>query len=185
MGELGIVIDSNVIFAALVRAQGLNRYIVTVLPELFPFFYPELLRKEIMKHIREITGKSGLSAKDVLRALNVMFEGMTPVSSKDISEHLETALEYVNDKDDAVFVACALWLKGHYDAVVILTWNLKDYRANELEKIGIYTTTPEDFMRALRLKYQRAEIQEKSRLRGNTMRIYKVLISVDHEDRNK
>jgi len=84
----------------------------------------------------------------------------------------------VNDVGDAPFVAAALLLKEKYKHVIILTWNVKDYREDELWKRGIAVSTPEDFMRALKLGYMRTETVKKMRVGGRALRISKILLSV-------
>jgi len=77
MEDLAIVVDSNVIFAAIVREMGLNRYVVTVIPAIVPFHYPKGLRAEIVKHLKEISQKSKKPAGEVLVALRETLEGMS------------------------------------------------------------------------------------------------------------
>ncbi|USG99105.1 hypothetical protein K1720_06030 [Thermococcus argininiproducens] len=184
MDKIAVVVGSNVIFAALVREQGLNRYVVAIFPEIFPFFYPSGLREEIIKHIREITAKTSLSAKEIMIALKAILEPMTPISLDKLKKHISQAQRYTNDKDDAVFVACALAIRESYEHVILLTWNLKDYQNKELEKNRIYTVTPEEFLRTLRLKYQREEKINEISSRNTIAKLYKILISVSLEDQN-
>lgn len=83
--EIAVVVDTNVIFAALVRSEGLNRY----------------KRQENTSGIMQ----------------------MPP------------------------FVACALALKNEYDDVILLTWNIKDYKARDLKNLGIQVITPSEFLK--------------------------------------
>jgi len=41
-----VVLDANVVIAALIREQGFNRYIVSLAPILYSFFYPIALTSE-------------------------------------------------------------------------------------------------------------------------------------------
>ncbi|MEB3780942.1 MAG: hypothetical protein GSR85_12065 [Desulfurococcales archaeon] len=45
-----VVLDANVVIAALIREQGFNRYIVSLTPSIYPSYYPEALRSEILEH---------------------------------------------------------------------------------------------------------------------------------------
>ncbi|ASJ12919.1 PIN domain-containing protein [Thermococcus thioreducens] len=109
--EIAVVVDTNVIFAALVRSEGLNRYILALYPELFPFFYPQLVQEEITNHISEIAKKAGITPEEIEIAMEIIFEPMTPVSSSQLRHYKQEARKYVRDHADAPFVACALALK--------------------------------------------------------------------------
>ncbi|CAI1493409.1 protein of unknown function [Thermococcus nautili] len=106
--ELAVVVDTNVVFASLIRSGGVNRYVLTLFPEMFPFFYPEVVRKEIANHIGELAEKSKLTPGELSIAMEVIFEPMAPVSASKLSRYKEVAEEYVHDVADAPFVACAL-----------------------------------------------------------------------------
>ena len=145
--EIAVVVDTNVIFAALVRSEGLNRYILTLYPELFPFFYPQVVREEIIDHIDEIAKKAEITPEEIEIAMEIIFEPMTPVSSSQLRHYKQEARKYVWDLADAPFVACALVLKKEYDGVILLTWNIKDYKARKLKNLGIQVITPSEFLK--------------------------------------
>ncbi|ASJ17263.1 hypothetical protein A3L04_09385 [Thermococcus chitonophagus] len=58
MEEIAVVVDSNVVFATIIREGGLNRYVVTIIPAIIPFYYPKGLREEIIRHSGEISKKN-------------------------------------------------------------------------------------------------------------------------------
>ncbi len=76
MGPVAVVVDTNVIFAALVRESGLNRYVVTVFPLFLPFYYPSVMREEIERHIGEIAKKCGCEEPSVRAAFEDVLRGM-------------------------------------------------------------------------------------------------------------
>ncbi|NJE48193.1 PIN domain-containing protein [Thermococcus sp. 9N3] len=145
--EIAVVVDTNVVFASLIRSGGVNRYVLTLFPEMFPFFYPEVVRKEIANHIEELAEKSKLTPEELSIAMEVIFEPMVPVSASKLSQYKEVAEEYVHDVADAPFVACALMLSEEYDTVVILTWNVSDYISEKLAEREIWVMTPVEFLK--------------------------------------
>lgn len=44
-----VVLDANVVIAVLIREQGFNRYIVSLAPSIYPTYYSEALRSEILE----------------------------------------------------------------------------------------------------------------------------------------
>ncbi|WP_456393941.1 PIN domain-containing protein [Thermococcus sp.] len=145
--EIAVVVDTNVIFAALIRSGGLNRYILTLYPELLPFFHPEAVKEEILNHIDEIATKAKMIPEEIKIAMEVIFEPMTLVSTSQLYPYKQEAEKYVQDAADAPFVACALMLKEEYTNVVILTGNTKDYNVESLKNFGIQVITPSEFLR--------------------------------------
>ena len=55
--KLAVVFDANVVIASLIKESGLNRYIVTLTPIIYPSYYPEILRREVLEHISVIAQK--------------------------------------------------------------------------------------------------------------------------------
>ena len=95
MEKLAIVVDTNVVFAALVRAEGLNRYVLTIFSSMFPFYYPRKLKEEIFKHVRTIAIKSGLSENRVIAALRSILAGMRLVPTQRFARRKQEALKFV------------------------------------------------------------------------------------------
>ena len=182
MEKLAIVVYTNVVFAALVRAEGLNRYVLTIFPSLFPFFYPRKLKEEIFKHARTISIKSGLSENQVIAALRSILAGMRLVPTQSYARRKEEALRFARDPNDWAYVALALYLRRKYEHVLILTWNKDDFREEELEKLGIVVSTPEELLKALRLRYQRVDEAKIKKISGIPFKVYRVLISVLPEE---
>jgi len=94
---------------------------------------------------------------------------------------LKRAETLVSDPGDAPFVATAIKLRENFKHVIILTWNTRDYKEDQLEKEDIYIGTPEDLMKALKLHYERHENIEKITTGKITKKIYKILMSVHKE----
>jgi len=183
MEKLAVVVDTNVVFAALVRSEGLNRYVVTILPAMFPFFYPSKLKEEIFKHIRKISLKAGLKDTQVIFALQSILSGMRLVPTQRFAQRKQEALNLVKDSNDWAYVALALYLRQRYENVLILTWNKKHFAEDKLKREGIILATPEELLKALKLRYQRGDKVESGKVSGVLARIYYILISVTPEEK--
>jgi len=101
-----VVIDANVVIAALIREQGFNRYIVSLAPTLYPSFHPIALGSEILEHAE---GRSRHETRLALQAILELAEtpprregGKVPLRSRRFAE----------DHDDAVYVATMLYLRS-------------------------------------------------------------------------
>jgi len=42
-GKLAVVLDANAVIASLMRESGLNRFVVTLTPIIYPSYYPGIL----------------------------------------------------------------------------------------------------------------------------------------------
>ena len=100
-----------------------------------------------MNHLSEIAKKAGITPEEIEIAMEIIFEPMTPVSSSQLRHYKQEARKYVRDHADAPFVACALALKNEYDDVILLTWNIKDYKARDPKNLGIQVITPSEFLK--------------------------------------
>ncbi|WP_297535368.1 PIN domain-containing protein [Thermococcus sp.] len=151
--EIAVVVDTNVVFASLIRSGGINRYVLTLYPELVPFFYPQVVVDEVFNHLGELARKAKLSPEEIKMAMGIIFEPMVLVSSLQLSDYKVSSEEYVHDIGDAPFVACALMLKERYENVIILTWNVSDYATGKLRDAGIHVMTPVEFIKWIKERY--------------------------------
>ncbi len=121
MGEAGeeesvaIVFDANVIIASLIRDSGLNRYIVVLTPVLYPSYYPEILRREVLEHIPSIAQRAGRPENEILMALTGVLERISEVKVGDLLPFIGESTRYVNDEKDSLYVATALYLRKVFD----------------------------------------------------------------------
>jgi len=106
-----VVLDANVVIAALIREQGLNRYIVSLAPIIYSFFYPAALRSEILKRTGEIARKAGRSEYEICLALKTILKRVKPLPNEKVARYLSEAQGFVKDPDDAVYIASALHLR--------------------------------------------------------------------------
>ena len=143
--RLAVVFDANVIIASLVKESGLNRFIVTLTPIIYPSYYPEILRKEVLEHIQVIAQRAGRPENEVSIALESMLEYLREVKSGELSQFIEVSIRYVEDEVDSLYVATALYLKRSFKQVAIITWNKRDFKFWQLVRHWIRVLTPREF----------------------------------------
>ncbi|MEM4971504.1 MAG: PIN domain-containing protein [Sulfolobales archaeon] len=142
-----VVLDANVIIAALIREQGFNRYIVSLTPSLYPSYYPEALRNEIQDHVREIARRAGKSEHEIRLALQAVLERVEPLPDEEVARYLSEAQGFVRDQDDSVYVAIALHLRYEkgFKQVILVTWNKRDYDFWSLMRHWVRVLDPREF----------------------------------------
>ena len=143
--RLVVVFDANVIIASLIKESGLNRFVVTLTPIIYPSYYPEILRKEVLEHIQVIAQKAGRPESEVSMALESVLEYLREVKSRELSQFIEVSIRYVEDEVDSLYVATALYLKRSFKQVVIITWNKRDFKFWQLVRHWIRVLTPREF----------------------------------------
>jgi len=144
-GKLAIIFDANVVIASLIKESGLNRYIVTLTPIIYPSYYPEILRREVLKHIPVIAQKARRQENEISIALESVLERLREVESRELFQFIEESMSYVNDEEDSLYVATALYLKRSFKQVVIITWNKRDFKFWQLMRHWIRVLTPHEF----------------------------------------
>ncbi len=124
-----VVLDANVVIAALIREQGFNRYMVSLAPSIYPSYYPEALKSEILKHAEEIARRAGKSEYEIRLALQAVLRRVKPLPDEKVARYLSEAQGLVRDPDDTVYVATALYLhyKEGFKQAILVTWNKRDY----------------------------------------------------------
>ncbi|MFH1589568.1 MAG: PIN domain-containing protein [archaeon] len=100
-----LVIDSNMIIAALIRDSVCRRLI---LHNRFSFFCPDFCLEEINKYKPLILKKSSLSKNNLNKILSILFENIQVVSKEKYELYLKKASEEIDDKKNTPFVALAL-----------------------------------------------------------------------------
>ena len=139
--RLAVVFDANVIIAFLIKESGLNRFIVTLTPIIYPSYYPEILRKEVLEHIQVVAQRAGRPENEVSMALESVLEHLREVESKELPQSIEVSIRCVEDEVDSLYVATALYLKRSFEQVVIITWNERDFKFWQLVRYWIRVLT--------------------------------------------
>lgn len=104
---MGIIIDSNVLFSALIRNSMTRKMILEYGGK---FLFPDYIFEELERHKEDLLQKSKMSKTDFDKLLELLLCKMERVPKEALLEFLEDALEMVKniDQEDALFVACAL-----------------------------------------------------------------------------
>lgn len=127
-----IVIDSNVLFSALIK-NSVTRKIILDYDGLFLF--PSYIFEELSNHKEELLSRSKMDTQQFNQLLGIILSKVVIVSSKVLENHKEKALEIVNyiDINDVLFFACAL---AYPDSVI---WS-NDKELKRQNKIRILNT---------------------------------------------
>lgn len=104
---MNIVIDSNILFSALIR-DSLTRRIILEYDGVFLF--PSFIFEEMEKHKGELLKKSGMNTKDFELLLYILLRKVRIVPSDVLRPYKKKAYGIVKDIDpgDTVFIACTL-----------------------------------------------------------------------------
>lgn|SRR3989344_334620 len=129
---MNIVIDANILIAALLRDSKVREIIVNFQDHLL---VPEVHLQEIAEHKKELLEKSGFSEEDFDILLTKLSEYCTIIRSDKILSFLEEADKLIGavDKDDVPVIATSLT----YGVCPI--WS-DDKHFQKQKKIKIYTT---------------------------------------------
>ncbi|MFH1721154.1 MAG: PIN domain-containing protein [Candidatus Altiarchaeota archaeon] len=104
---MNVVIDSNILFSALIR-DSLTRIIIMEYEGFFIF--PMYIFEELEKHKIELQRKSGLTEAEFNQLLGLLLSKVVIAPNELLKKHRKEAIETVKDIDlyDAPFIACTL-----------------------------------------------------------------------------
>jgi predicted nucleic acid-binding protein len=102
-----LVVDSNIIFAAIIKDSTTRRLLLTLDDELF---FPAIILDEFEKHKNELARKSGLNTEEAERLLHRLTARMVLIKTEELLSYREQAIAIIReiDIDDTLFIACAL-----------------------------------------------------------------------------
>ena len=127
-----IVIDSNVMFSAVVR-DSVTRKLIIDYNGLF--LLPEFVFDEMKGHKDELLGKSGLSEGDLDVMMGFLLSKTEIIPTSFLLSYMDEAVKAVKDIDpkDAIFVACCL---AHPNSVL---WS-DDKALKRQNKVSVLST---------------------------------------------
>ncbi len=104
---MNIVIDSNVLFSALIK-DSLTRRIILDYDK--TFLFPEYIFEEMQKHKEELLKKSKMNPDDFNSLLSLLLRKVLIVPTDSLHPYRKQAYNIVKeiDPDDVLFIACAL-----------------------------------------------------------------------------
>ncbi len=148
-GKKALVIDTNVIISSMIKEAGYTRTILLILTASHPSYTPEYALREIEKYAGFLAERKNIPFSKQKALLKIVTGNIEIVKEGHYKEEIERARLYVNDPGDMDFVALAIKLQERYTEVVILTYNRKDYKVEELMKRGVRVLTPAEAVRIL------------------------------------
>ncbi len=104
-----LVIDANIIFAALIKG-GLTAELI--ISNGLQLFAPEFLLEEFSKYQNQILEKTHRSKENFGNFVRILKEYITFIPQKNITPFLEKANAFSPDPKDSVYLALALALKS-------------------------------------------------------------------------
>lgn len=127
-----IVIDSNVLFSALIRDSTTRKLILEYEGQ---FLFPSIIFEEMEKHKEELMKKSGQDKHEFEQLLELILNKVIVVPIEMIISHKELAKKIVEkiDINDAPFIACVLAYKDS------LLWS-EDKALKQQNKVKVLNT---------------------------------------------
>ena len=128
-----VVLDSNVLFSALIK-DSLTRRLILQYDGLFLF--PSFIFEEMERHKGLLLRKSGMKKVEFDRLLEFLLRKVVIVPSEVLYPYRKKALDLVKDidSDDVLFVACAL---AYLDSVI---WS-DDKKLKQQSRVKVLNTS--------------------------------------------
>ena len=134
-----LVIDANIIFAALIKG-GLTAELI--ISNELQLFAPEFLLEEFSKYQNQILEKTHRSKENFVNFVRILKEYITFIPQKNITPFLEKANAFSPDPKDSVYLALALALKS-------AVWSNDKKLKNEQNHIKVLST--EDLIKKINI----------------------------------
>ena len=102
-----IVLDSNILFSALIKDSITRRIILDYGDQLL---FPSFIFEEMEKHKNELLTKSKMKTKDFEDLLTLLLQKVIIIPNEVLNHYKEDAYQIIKDidPDDVTFIACAL-----------------------------------------------------------------------------
>ncbi|NYZ74335.1 DNA-binding protein [Candidatus Micrarchaeota archaeon] len=126
---MDLVVDANIIFAALVKDGATIDLLLE--PEVH-LFAPEFLFEEILKHKDELLDKTRRGAEELDGIFDILEQKITIIPKEDFEPFLREASKISPDPDDVVYFALAIRI----DAAI---WS-NDRKLKEQNRVKVYST---------------------------------------------
>jgi len=111
-----IVIDTNIVFSALISSSGTIPEIIIAPFSHFRFYTSEYLFEELENHKIKLQKVSRLTEKEINKAKTELFKYISVISLEIIPQEIWQAAENLTfdiDPDDIPFVALSIFLDAH------------------------------------------------------------------------
>jgi predicted nucleic acid-binding protein len=129
---LRIIIDSNILFSALIKDSITRRIILDYEDQ---FLFPSYIFEEIEKYKNELLTKSKMKPKDFEDLLRTLLQKVIIIPKEVLIHYKDDAYQIIKDidPDDVTFIACAL---AYSDSIV---WS-DDKKLKQQSKVRIINT---------------------------------------------
>src|SRR3989304_2616622 len=127
---MDIVIDANVLFAALIKEDSFAYSLL--FSDKFHLFTPEYIFTELEKHKAEILEKTERTTEEFFRLVETLKRRIVIVPLEELVPYVEESEKLTPDPDDMAYFALALKLN-------CAIWS-NDKKLKEQDKIKIYNT---------------------------------------------
>lgn len=110
-----IVVDTNIVFSAVLNSDGLIGELLFNSESQLEFFSTEFMIEELTKYKARIASMTTMSVEQVEISINQVLKKMTLIAPEAIAEkywHEAFAITAGIDQDDSPFIAAALSLKA-------------------------------------------------------------------------
>lgn len=110
-----IIIDSNILFSALLNLDSKIGQILLMANKHFEFYAPEYIREEIFEYKNKIMGISGMTVTEFIETYELLMRGIRVMNHKLIPfDFYQTALNLCEDVDvnDTIFIALTNYLRA-------------------------------------------------------------------------
>jgi len=111
-----IVVDTNIVFSALINAGNTIPEMIVAPFSDFKFFTSDFLFKELEKHKAKLQKTSKLTESEIARAKTELFKYIKTISLELIPQEIWLVAEKLTldiDPDDIPFVALSIFLDAH------------------------------------------------------------------------
>ena len=127
-----IVIDSNILFSALIKDSITRRIILDYEDQ---FLFPSYIFEEMEKHKDELLTKSKMKQKDFEDLLRLLLQKVIIIPKEVLIHYKNDAYQIIKDidPDDIIFIACAI---AYSDAII---WS-DDKKLKQQSKVRIINT---------------------------------------------
>jgi predicted nucleic acid-binding protein len=142
--KTAVVIDTNIIFASILKTGSYTRQVLLYVTDILGLdsYTPEKTLEEIDKHLTELSKRKHLNISELRTAIDIILSGVRIVGKAEYNKYYEESEKFIEDIEDADYVALALKLRNEYDSTIILTWNKRDYKYSQLRSLNIIVETP-------------------------------------------
>lgn len=127
-----IVVDSNVLFSALVKDSLTRKLIYELNVDLI---FPEIVFEELRKYKEELVRKSKLSEEEFDKTFRLILKYIRIIPTEQIKHCRDEAWELIKNHspEDVMFLACVLAFEGS------ILWS-DDKKLKRQSRVGVFNT---------------------------------------------